>query len=78
MELSINKACGMRGRRRPKKKMSKLTVIRLRLEFCRQIGDFGTPRWAQNTENSTGLATYTTKTGQSTHISFAWTAPEVR
>ncbi|CAM9446055.1 unnamed protein product, partial [Hapterophycus canaliculatus] len=40
-----------------------------------KIGDFGTSRWAQNTENSTGLATYTTR--QSTHISFAWTAPEV-
>ncbi|CBJ25851.1 protein kinase [Ectocarpus siliculosus] len=42
-----------------------------------KIGDFGTSRWAQNTENSTGLATYTTKTGHGTHISFAWTAPEV-
>ncbi|CAM9324195.1 unnamed protein product [Ectocarpus sp. 4 AP-2014] len=38
---------------------------------------FGTPRWAQNTENSTNLATYTTKAGQGTYISFAWTAPEV-
>ena len=43
-----------------------------------QIGDFGTSRWTQNTERSTGLATYTTNPGPSTHISFAWTAPEVR
>ncbi|CBJ30083.1 putative CTR1-like protein kinase/ leucine rich repeat-containing protein [Ectocarpus siliculosus] len=42
-----------------------------------KIGDFGTSRWTQNTERSTGLATYTTNPGPSTHISFAWTAPEV-
>ncbi|CAM9265476.1 unnamed protein product, partial [Ectocarpus sp. 8 AP-2014] len=42
-----------------------------------KIGDFGTSRWAQNTERSTGLATYTTNPGPSAHISFAWTAPEV-
>ncbi|CBJ30846.1 similar to CG1848-PA, isoform A/ leucine rich repeat protein [Ectocarpus siliculosus] len=42
-----------------------------------KIGDFGTSRWAQNTERSTGLATYTTNPGPSTHISLAWTAPEV-
>ncbi|CAM9829016.1 unnamed protein product [Ectocarpus sp. 8 AP-2014] len=47
------------------------------VEGQRHIGDFGTSRWAQNTENSTGLATYTTRAGQGTHISFAWTAPEV-
>ncbi|CAM9095208.1 unnamed protein product [Ectocarpus sp. 6 AP-2014] len=41
------------------------------------IGDFGTSRWAQNTDRSTGLATYTTNPGPSAHISFAWTAPEV-
>ncbi|CAM9883869.1 unnamed protein product [Ectocarpus fasciculatus] len=41
------------------------------------IADFGTSRWAQNTERSTGLATYTTNPGPSAHISFAWTAPEV-
>ncbi|CAM9404226.1 unnamed protein product [Ectocarpus sp. 12 AP-2014] len=41
------------------------------------IGDFGTSRWAQNTERSTGLATYTTHPGPGTHISYAWTAPEV-
>ncbi|CAM9478389.1 unnamed protein product, partial [Ectocarpus fasciculatus] len=43
---------------------------------ARWIGDFGTSRWAQNTERSTGLATYTTNPGPSAHISFAWTAPE--
>lgn len=48
------------------------------LLFYRQIGDFGTSRWSHNTERSTGLATYTTTSGPSTHISFAWTAPEVR
>ncbi|CAM9406825.1 unnamed protein product, partial [Ectocarpus sp. 8 AP-2014] len=42
-----------------------------------KIGDFGTSRWAQNTDRSTGLATYTTNPGPSAHISFAWTAPEV-
>ncbi|CAM9667182.1 unnamed protein product [Ectocarpus fasciculatus] len=41
-----------------------------------KIADFGTSRWAQNTERSTGLATYTTNR-PSAHISFAWTAPEV-
>jgi len=43
-----------------------------------QIGDFGTSRWTQNAERSTGLATYTTNPGPSAAISFAWTAPEVR
>ncbi|CAN0276359.1 unnamed protein product [Ectocarpus sp. 8 AP-2014] len=42
-----------------------------------KIGDFGSSRWTQNTERSTGLATYTTNPGPSAHISFAWTAPEV-
>ncbi|CAM9813472.1 unnamed protein product [Scytosiphon promiscuus] len=42
-----------------------------------KIGDFGTSRWAQTSERSTGLATYTTAAGPITHISFAWTAPEV-
>eukprot|EP00903_Cladosiphon_okamuranus_P015102 g13969.t1 len=42
-----------------------------------KIGDFGTSRWTQNTEQSTGLATYTATAGPSAPISFAWTAPEV-
>lgn len=46
--------------------------------FSRQIGDFGAARWARSAENSTCLATYSTNAGQSTQISFAWTAPEVK
>lgn len=45
--------------------------------FSSQIGDFGTSRWSHHT-NSTGLATYTTKSSQSTQMSLAWSAPEVR
>ncbi|CAM9474613.1 unnamed protein product [Laminaria digitata] len=41
-----------------------------------KIGDFGTSRWSQHT-NSTGLATYTTNSSQSTQMSLAWSAPEV-
>ncbi|CAM9535892.1 unnamed protein product [Ectocarpus sp. 12 AP-2014] len=41
-----------------------------------KIGDFGTSRWSQHT-NSTGLATYTTKSNQKTQMSFNWSAPEV-
>ncbi|CAM9849968.1 unnamed protein product [Ectocarpus sp. 6 AP-2014] len=37
------------------------------------IGDFGTSRWAERSD----LVTCNTKPGPSTHISFAWTAPEV-
>ncbi|CAN0383843.1 unnamed protein product, partial [Ectocarpus fasciculatus] len=36
--------------------------------------DFGTSRW---TTNSTGLATSTTKSSQTTQMSIAWSAPEV-
>ncbi|CAN0411332.1 unnamed protein product, partial [Ectocarpus fasciculatus] len=39
-------------------------------------GDAG-PRWTQST-NTTGLATYTTKSNQTTQMSIAWSAPEVR
>ena len=42
-----------------------------------QIADFGTSRWTQST-NTTGLATYTTKSNQNTQMSIAWSAPEVR
>lgn len=45
--------------------------------FSPQIADFGTSRWSQHT-NSTGLATYTTKSSQTTQMSIAWSAPEVR
>ncbi|CAN0441159.1 unnamed protein product [Pylaiella littoralis] len=41
-----------------------------------KIADFGTSRWTQHT-NSTGLATYTTKSSQTTKMSVAWSAPEV-
>ncbi|CAM9364466.1 unnamed protein product, partial [Pylaiella littoralis] len=41
-----------------------------------KIADFGTSRWTQTT-NSTGLATYTTKSSQTTQMSIAWSAPEV-
>ncbi|CAM9606844.1 unnamed protein product, partial [Hapterophycus canaliculatus] len=41
-----------------------------------KIGDFGTSRWSPHTV-STGLATYTAKTSQNTHMSLAWSAPEV-
>ncbi|CAN0344511.1 unnamed protein product [Ectocarpus sp. 6 AP-2014] len=41
-----------------------------------KIADFGTSRWTQDT-NSTGLATYTTKSSQTTQMSIAWSAPEV-
>ncbi|CAN0299897.1 unnamed protein product, partial [Ectocarpus sp. 6 AP-2014] len=40
-----------------------------------KIADFGTSRWTQN-KNSTGLATYTTKSSQTTQMSIAWSAPE--
>ncbi|CAM9729911.1 unnamed protein product, partial [Ectocarpus fasciculatus] len=36
-----------------------------------KIADFGTSRW---TTNSTGLATYTTKSSQTTQMSIAWSA----
>ncbi|CBJ27854.1 conserved unknown protein [Ectocarpus siliculosus] len=39
-----------------------------------KIGDFGTSRWA---ERSAETVTNNTNPGPSTHISFAWTAPEV-
>ncbi|CAM9416640.1 unnamed protein product [Ectocarpus fasciculatus] len=41
-----------------------------------KIADFGTSRWTQST-NTTGLATYTTKSNQTTQMSIAWSAPEV-
>ncbi|CAN0504915.1 unnamed protein product, partial [Ectocarpus sp. 12 AP-2014] len=41
-----------------------------------KIADFGTSRWTQTT-TSNGLATYTTKSSQTTHMSIAWSAPEV-
>ncbi|CAM9307947.1 unnamed protein product [Laminaria digitata] len=41
-----------------------------------KIGDFGTCRQLQNTM-STGLITFTAKSSQSTHMSLAWSAPEV-
>eukprot|EP00903_Cladosiphon_okamuranus_P017814 g16394.t1 len=41
-----------------------------------KIADFGTSRWTQST-NTTGLATYTTKSNQNTQMSIAWSAPEV-
>ncbi|CAN0184783.1 unnamed protein product, partial [Scytosiphon promiscuus] len=41
-----------------------------------KIADFGTSRWSHHT-NSTGLATYATKSSQSTQMSIAWSAPEV-
>ncbi|CAM9600751.1 unnamed protein product [Ectocarpus sp. 8 AP-2014] len=41
-----------------------------------KIADFGTSRWTQHTTD-TGLATYTTKSSQSTQMSVPWTAPEV-
>ncbi|CAM9240971.1 unnamed protein product, partial [Hapterophycus canaliculatus] len=41
-----------------------------------KIADFGTSRWSQHT-NSTGLATYTTRSSQTTQMSLAWSAPEV-
>ncbi|CAM9120296.1 unnamed protein product [Ectocarpus sp. 13 AM-2016] len=41
-----------------------------------KIADFGTSRWTQTT-NSTGLATYTTKSSRNTQMSIAWSAPEV-
>ncbi|CBN75056.1 Transmembrane receptor kinase [Ectocarpus siliculosus] len=41
-----------------------------------KIGDFGTSRWSQHT-NSTGLATYSTRSSQGTQMSLAWSAPEV-
>ncbi|CBJ27694.1 Tyrosine kinase specific for activated (GTP-bound) p21cdc42Hs/ leucine rich repeat protein [Ectocarpus siliculosus] len=41
-----------------------------------KIADFGTSRWTQTT-NSTGLATYTTRSSQTTQMSIAWSAPEV-
>ncbi|CBJ29593.1 Hypothetical leucine rich repeat kinase [Ectocarpus siliculosus] len=41
-----------------------------------KIADFGTSRWTQTT-NSTGLATYTTRSSQTTLMSIAWSAPEV-
>ena len=44
--------------------------------FLSQIADFGTSRWMQH-NNSTGLATYSTRTHQNTHMSIAWSAPEV-
>ncbi|CAN0404934.1 unnamed protein product, partial [Ascophyllum nodosum] len=39
-----------------------------------KIADFGTSRWMRHA-TSTGLVTY--KTNASTHMSFAWAAPEV-
>ena len=47
------------------------------LVFSPQIADFGTSRWTKHT-NTTGLATYTTKSSQTTQMSIAWSAPEVR
>ncbi|CAN0262805.1 unnamed protein product [Ectocarpus sp. 4 AP-2014] len=41
-----------------------------------KIADFGTSTWTQST-NTTGLATYTTKSNQTTQMSIAWSAPEV-
>ncbi|CAN0274037.1 unnamed protein product [Ectocarpus sp. 6 AP-2014] len=41
-----------------------------------KIADFGTSRWTQTT-NSTGLATFTTRSSQTTLMSIAWSAPEV-
>ncbi|CAM9241803.1 unnamed protein product [Scytosiphon promiscuus] len=41
-----------------------------------KIADFGTSRWSYHT-NSTGLATYATRSSQSTQMSIAWSAPEV-
>ncbi|CAM9568875.1 unnamed protein product, partial [Hapterophycus canaliculatus] len=41
-----------------------------------QIGDFGTSRWLEHA-SSTGLATYSTSSSRSTHMSLAWSAPEV-
>ncbi|CAM9241877.1 unnamed protein product [Scytosiphon promiscuus] len=41
-----------------------------------KIADFGTSKWSHHT-NSTGLATYATRSSQSTHMSIAWSAPEV-
>ncbi|CAM9156032.1 unnamed protein product [Pylaiella littoralis] len=41
-----------------------------------KIADFGTSRWTQST-NTTGLATYNTKSNQNTQMSIAWSAPEV-
>ena len=42
-----------------------------------KIGDFGTSKWPQ-LANSTGLATYTTASSESTQMSYAWAAPEVK
>eukprot|EP00903_Cladosiphon_okamuranus_P022900 g21092.t1 len=43
---------------------------------CPMYNFFGTSRWTQST-NTTGLATYTTRSNQNTQMSIAWSAPEV-